>query len=89
MPEPLWRPSKDAAAAANITAFMARVEHDWGIRAPDYQALYDWSIHKPEEFWPSLWAARTSTTSRHPRRLARFCRMRRSPLQRRWTFCGC
>ena len=55
MPEPLWRPSKDAAAEANITAFMAQAERDWGIRAPDYQVLYDWSIRKPEEFWPSLW----------------------------------
>jgi len=52
---PLWRPSPARAADANLTHFMAEARRRWGIPAPDYPALYQWSITKPEQFWSSVW----------------------------------
>ncbi len=38
-----------------MTAFMRAVEHRYGIRLPDYPALYDWSIREPVQFWSEVW----------------------------------
>jgi len=45
--EPLWRPSPERVAKANITRFMA------GHRT--YQELYDWSVTHRDEFWSAVW----------------------------------
>ena len=45
--QPLWSPSPQRVARANMTRFLA------GHR--DYASLYRWSIEEPEEFWPALW----------------------------------
>ncbi len=55
MTEPLWQPSSERIAAANLTAFMGQIEQDWGATCHDYAALYDFSIHEMEKFWCSLW----------------------------------
>ena len=55
MLEPIWAPPKERIAEATITAFMRTVEGEWDISVPDYAALYEWSIEKPEQFWKSLW----------------------------------
>jgi acetoacetyl-CoA synthetase len=55
MTEPLWHPSAERIEAANLTAFMGQVEHDWGATCHDYAALYDFSIGDMEKFWCSLW----------------------------------
>jgi acetoacetyl-CoA synthetase len=52
---PLWTPSPDRIARSNLTRFIAFVRQRYGVRAPDYPALYDWSIHKPLEFWDAMW----------------------------------
>ncbi len=52
---PLWQPSAKRIAASNLTAFMARVERDWGVRLESYDDLYAWSIAEMEKFWTSLW----------------------------------
>jgi acetoacetyl-CoA synthetase len=52
---PLWQPSAERVRAANLTRFMAQVAADWGVKAADYDALYDWSVNEPEKFWQSLW----------------------------------
>ncbi len=44
MSAPLWQPSPARIAGANLTAFMARVERDWGVKLAGYDALYDWSV---------------------------------------------
>ena len=41
MNAPLWQPSPERIAGTNLTAFMARVEADWGVKLSDYDALYD------------------------------------------------
>ncbi|MFQ6017757.1 MAG: acetoacetate--CoA ligase [Kiloniellaceae bacterium] len=52
---PLWQPSAERIAGTNLTAFMARVERDWGVRLESYDALYDWSVAEIEKFWQSAW----------------------------------
>jgi acetoacetyl-CoA synthetase len=56
MSEPLWRPSAERIARANLTRFAARIaaEHDTAL--PDYGALYRWSIDHPQAFWRGLWS---------------------------------
>ena len=55
IPVSLWTPSADRIAAANVTAFRLAAERRWGMSLPDYDALYDWSIAAPEQFWVSVW----------------------------------
>ena len=54
MAEPLWTPTKDKIANANMTAFRATVERQWGVTLPDYAALHDFSIQEMEKFWVSV-----------------------------------
>ncbi|WP_281684993.1 AMP-binding protein, partial [Thalassobaculum salexigens] len=51
----LWEPSPDRAAAAQITAFMEKVNADSGAGASDYDSLWQWSVDNPEVFWSALW----------------------------------
>ena len=44
--EPLWTPSADRIAAANLTRF---------ARGASYPELYEWSVTKPDEFWLRMW----------------------------------
>jgi acetoacetyl-CoA synthetase len=51
----LWEPSRERAEAAQITAFMGRVNADHGAGATDYDSLWQWSVDHPELFWDTLW----------------------------------
>jgi len=55
MSAPLWQPSEERIAKANLIAFMADVERDWGVAAKDYAALHDFSVSEIEKFWQSVW----------------------------------
>ena len=56
MPEsPLWSPSPERIAAANLTRFMREVGAQHGVSLDGYDALYDWSIDQPEAFWRAIW----------------------------------
>ena len=55
MQAPLWTPSPERVANANMTAFREAVEAEWGVEIADYAALYRWSIDNPEAFWASVW----------------------------------
>jgi acetoacetyl-CoA synthetase len=55
MTEPLWRPSAQRIAAAEITRFTEFVHRSWNVEAPDYQSLHRWSVEHPEQFWDALW----------------------------------
>jgi acetoacetyl-CoA synthetase len=50
MTGPLWSPSPERAARANLTRFLARVRP-----GADYGSLWRWSVDRPEEFWPAVW----------------------------------
>lgn len=51
----LWEPSPERAAAAQITAFMNKVNAESGAGADDYDSLWRWSVDNPEVFWSALW----------------------------------
>jgi acetoacetyl-CoA synthetase len=50
MPTPLWTPSPDRIAQTNLTRFIGQVKP--GVSFAD---LYQWSIDRPDEFWPAVW----------------------------------
>jgi acetoacetyl-CoA synthetase len=52
---PLWMPSPERVARANMTRFMRAVETRHDVPAPDYGALYRFSIDRPAEFWELVW----------------------------------
>jgi acetoacetyl-CoA synthetase len=51
MDEPVWTPAPERVARANLTRFMKECAPGFG----DFQALYAWSVSRPEEFWPAVW----------------------------------
>ncbi len=53
--KPLWQPSPERIAAANLTRFMAEAKARWHVDAKTYADLYAWSVSKPEQFWQSVW----------------------------------
>ena len=55
MSSPLWTPSPERVAAANLTAFKDRIAAEHGVDLPDYAALHDWSIANMEAFWTTIW----------------------------------
>ena len=55
---PLWTPSPERIARANLTAFIQYVQHERpkGAEAvDDFPSLYRWSVEHPEAFWPEVW----------------------------------
>ena len=56
MTAPLWRPSARRIADANLTAFMERVNRDWGLEVESYAALHAFSVAEIEKFWRSVWS---------------------------------
>jgi acetoacetyl-CoA synthetase len=56
MTEPLWRPSQETIAQANITHFAEHVRQEYKGNVDTYAALYQWSVERPEVFWPAVWA---------------------------------
>jgi len=56
MSTPLWEPSADRVAHANLTAFATRVTSKRGVALPDYTALFRWSTDEPEAFWREVWS---------------------------------
>jgi acetoacetyl-CoA synthetase len=55
MDQPLWQPSRERTARANMTAFAREVAEAHGEQLQDYAALRRWSVEHPELFWPALW----------------------------------
>jgi acetoacetyl-CoA synthetase len=55
MNDPIWRPSTERIARANLTAFIAHARDHWQADVADYADLYRWSIEVPEQFWQSVW----------------------------------
>src|SRR6476661_2967906 len=58
MTAPIWSPDASRVARANMTRFLSHVR----ARAPagagevwDVASLYDWSVARPDVFWPEVW----------------------------------
>ncbi|MDB5864923.1 MAG: acetoacetate--CoA ligase [Betaproteobacteria bacterium] len=56
MNQPMWQPSAERVAQANLTAFIGMVRERYGADVPDYAALHRWSLAEPERFWTALWS---------------------------------
>jgi acetoacetyl-CoA synthetase len=56
--DPIWTPSPDRVARANLTRFLAHVRLARPAGADevwDTRSLYEWSVARPEAFWPEVW----------------------------------
>jgi acetoacetyl-CoA synthetase len=53
--QPLWTPSPQRIAEANLTRFMQYLAETEQVEAGGYPELYDWSIENPEAFWRAVW----------------------------------
>ncbi|MBI3452345.1 MAG: acetoacetate--CoA ligase [Rhodospirillales bacterium] len=53
---PLWQPSKERAADANLAAFIKQVAKDHAIEIKDYADLWRWSVDRPAAFWRAVWS---------------------------------
>ncbi len=51
MDQPLWTPTPERVARANLTRFVKA----HAPAATDFQALYAWSVARPAEFWSAVW----------------------------------
>ncbi|HEY7657835.1 MAG TPA: acetoacetate--CoA ligase [Burkholderiales bacterium] len=56
MDQPLWTPSPERIARANLTAFGHHVRERWGAALDDYAGLHRWSVTEPARFWQSVWS---------------------------------
>nr|WP_041835049.1 acetoacetate--CoA ligase [Acidothermus cellulolyticus] len=52
---PLWTPTPERVAAAQLTAFRRRMQEAYGTSLPDTPALHEFSIRHIGEFWSQLW----------------------------------
>ena len=53
--EPLWSPSPQRIAEAQITAYRAWLKQHKGLHFDHYEALWQWSTEEFEAFWESIW----------------------------------
>ena len=58
MTAPLWTPSPEQIARANMTAFLEAVRAGHGADAgiENYHDLWAWSVAHPDQFWPAVWS---------------------------------
>ncbi|HET7731874.1 MAG TPA: AMP-binding protein, partial [Usitatibacter sp.] len=54
-PQPLWSPSPERVARANLTAFMQLVNERHKLALRDYAGLYRWSTDRSGDFWTAVW----------------------------------
>ena len=55
MTQPVWVPSRERVADANLTRFMRDVGEKNGIPVADYASVYQFSIDRPSDFWRAVW----------------------------------
>jgi acetoacetyl-CoA synthetase len=52
---PIWSPSLDRIARANLTAFTEQARRVSGQRLATYAELHAWSVDEPAAFWSLIW----------------------------------
>ena len=70
MKTPLWTPSPDRVAAANLTRFRAFVNERLGTSFGGYDDLYEWSLEDRPAFWDAMWDFGEVIASRKGDRIA-------------------
>jgi acetoacetyl-CoA synthetase len=53
--KPLWSPSGERIAEANMTRFMRALNQAYELRLRNYGDLWRWSVDHLEEFWDAVW----------------------------------
>ncbi|MFO7276217.1 MAG: acetoacetate--CoA ligase [Pseudomonadota bacterium] len=51
---PIWRPSAERIANANLTRFIQCVNARRELALRDYESLYEWSLRAPDQFWTEV-----------------------------------
>ncbi len=51
----LWRPTQELQQKANITRYLRWLADQKDLQFQDYDALWQWSVTRLEDFWASLW----------------------------------
>jgi acetoacetyl-CoA synthetase len=54
-PQVLWRPPDDVRHTSRIGDYLRWLEAERGLRLPDYDALWRWSVTDLSGFWSSVW----------------------------------
>jgi acetoacetyl-CoA synthetase len=54
-PEPLWRPSPERIADANMTRFIRFVAERFSASVESYAELYQFSLDHTADFWTAVW----------------------------------
>ena len=52
--DPLWIPTAEIIARANLTHYMRWLETNRGLRFKTYPELWQWSVDHIDDFWESL-----------------------------------
>lgn len=55
MPHPLYTPTAERIARANVTRFTAFCAERLGGPFPSYDDLYQWSVDDIPAFWAAVW----------------------------------
>ena len=53
--KPMWMPSAQRVAGAQVTRFMKLANERHGLALADFAQLHRWSVDKPDDFWTLLW----------------------------------
>ncbi|ANP78982.1 acetoacetate-CoA ligase [Vibrio crassostreae 9CS106] len=56
--KPIWQPSEQRIANANLTRFIDSLEQSWlnlDRDVKNYAELHQWSVVQPESFWQNVW----------------------------------
>ena len=51
----LWAPSEERIASTRLWSFMQEVNAEYGTTLDTYDAVYDWSVARLEDFWEQVW----------------------------------
>ncbi|MCA3178800.1 MAG: acetoacetate--CoA ligase [Burkholderiaceae bacterium] len=52
---PIWRPSPERIARAELTHYAAFLRREHGLDFADYESLWRWSTTEIEAFWETIW----------------------------------
>ncbi len=53
--QPIWVPSQDRIKSSLLAEFITATSKQSGNALPNYDAVWNWSIESPEQFWGALW----------------------------------
>lgn len=66
MNDVLWQPSDQQIADTQMDQFRREVNRALGVDLKDYDALYQWSIDSPADFWQQIWEQFNVSASSNP-----------------------